>query len=98
VGLVDRLASRECVVVLDSALFTASFWLKFENLNLKQGSPVKKLALAGGKTYRGNAMDKFVDVKLFTFADLTDIAPKKIVLPSSRGGFNSLRLLWICDR
>jgi hypothetical protein len=34
---------------------------------------LKKLELAGGRTYCGNAADKFVDAKLFTFADLTDL-------------------------
>jgi hypothetical protein len=38
---------------------------------------VKKLELAGGKTYSGNATDKFVDSRLFTFQDLTDVAPAK---------------------
>jgi hypothetical protein len=38
---------------------------------------VKKLQLAGGKTYSGNALDQFVEAKLFTFQDLTDVAPAK---------------------
>ena len=31
----------------------------------------------GGKTYSGNAVDKFVDAQLFTFQDLTDVAAAK---------------------
>ncbi len=31
----------------------------------------------GGKTYSGNAVSQFVDAKLFTFQDLTDVAPAK---------------------
>ena len=33
-------------------------------------APVKKLTLTGGKTYNGNAADKFVEAKLFNFASL----------------------------
>ena len=39
--------------------------MKFDDLDLKPGAPVKKLELAHGKTYIGNAVDKFVDAKLF---------------------------------
>ena len=31
----------------------------------------------GGKSYSSNAVDKFVDAQLFTFQDLTDVAPAK---------------------
>jgi len=45
---------------------------KMDDLDFKAGAPVKKLELAGRKTYSGNTADKFVDAKLFTFQDLTD--------------------------
>jgi hypothetical protein len=48
-----------------------------DDLDFKPGAPVMKLELAGGKTYSGNATDKFVESKLFTFQDLTDVAPAK---------------------
>jgi penicillin V acylase-like amidase (Ntn superfamily) len=67
--------STNRVVIFDSALTPATFWVKLDELDLNPGAPVKKLALAGGKTYSGNATDKFVVAKLFTFADLTDLAP-----------------------
>jgi len=67
--------STNRVVIFDSALTPATFWVKFDELDLKPGAPVKKLQLAGGKTYSGNAMSQFVDAKLFTFQDLTDMAP-----------------------
>jgi hypothetical protein len=51
--------------------------VKLDELDFKPGAPVKKLELAGGKTYSGNATDKFVEAKLFTFQDLTDVAPAK---------------------
>ena len=69
--------STNRVVIYDSAMTPATFWVKLDELDLKPGAPVKKLELAGGKTYSGNAVDKFVDAKLFTFQDLTDLAPAK---------------------
>ena len=50
---------------------------EFDDLDLRAGAPVKKLELAGGRTYSGNAVGQFVDAKLFTFQDLTDVAPAK---------------------
>jgi penicillin V acylase-like amidase (Ntn superfamily) len=69
--------STNRVVIFDSAMSPATFWVKLDDLDLKPGAPVKKLELAGGKTYSGNATDKFVEAKLFTFQDLTDVAPAK---------------------
>jgi choloylglycine hydrolase len=69
--------STNRVVIFDSALTPTTFWVKLDDLDLKQGAPVKKLELAGGKTYSGNATDKFVEAKLFTFQDLTDVAPAR---------------------
>jgi choloylglycine hydrolase len=69
--------STNRVVIFDSAMAPSTFWVKLDDLDLKQGAPVKKLELAGGKTYSGNATDKFVEAKLFTFQDLTDVAPAK---------------------
>ena len=69
--------STNRVVIFDSALTPATFWVKLDDLDLRPGAPVKKLQLAGGKTYSGNALDEFVDAKLFTFQDLNDVAPAK---------------------
>jgi len=69
--------STNRVVIFDSAMSPATFWVKLDDLDLKPGAPVKKLKLAGGKTYSGNAVDQFVDAPLFTFQDLTDVAPAK---------------------
>jgi choloylglycine hydrolase len=55
----------------------ATFWVKLDELDLRPGAPVKKLELAGGKSYSGNAADSFVAAKLFTFQDPTDVAPAK---------------------
>ncbi|MGL6224305.1 MAG: linear amide C-N hydrolase [Steroidobacteraceae bacterium] len=69
--------STNRVVIFDSALTPATFWVKLDDLDLTPGAPVKKLELAGGKSYSGNATDKFVAAKLFTFQDLTEVAPAK---------------------
>jgi len=69
--------STNRVVIFDSAMTPATFWVKLDDLDLRPGAPVKKLELAGGRTYSGNAVDKFVDAKPFTFQDLADVAPAK---------------------
>ncbi len=71
--------STNRVVMFDSALTPATFWVRLDDLDLKPGAPVKKLELVGGKSYSGDAKDKFVEANLFTFADLRDLyeTPKK---------------------
>ncbi|QDT73584.1 Penicillin acylase precursor [Lacipirellula limnantheis] len=62
--------STNRIVMFDSAMTPATFWVRLDDLDLKPGAPVKKLELVGGKTYNGNAADKFVEATLFTFAPL----------------------------
>lgn len=62
--------STNRIVLFDSAMTPATFWVKLDDLDFKPGAPVKKLQLAGGKTYSGDAADKFVEAKLFNFASL----------------------------
>ncbi len=62
--------SSNRIVVFDSAMTPATFWVKLADLDFKPGAPVKKLTLTGGKTYSGDASDKFVEAKLFNFASL----------------------------
>lgn len=69
--------STNRVVIFDSALTPATFWVKLDELDLRPGAPVKKLQLAGGKSYSGNALSHFAPAKLFTFQDLTDVARAK---------------------
>ena len=69
--------STNRVVIFDSAMTPATFWVRLDELDLKQGAPVKELRLAGGNTYSGNAVSQFVDANVFTFQDLTDVAPAK---------------------
>lgn len=65
------------MVIFDSALTSATFWVKLDELNFKRGAPVKKLELAGGKTYSGNTLNQFKEAKLFIFQDLTDVVKAK---------------------
>ena len=71
--------STNRIVMFDSATTPATFWLRLGDVDLKPGAPVKKLELVGGKTYSGNAADKFVEAKIFNFAGLDSRyeAPKK---------------------
>jgi len=62
--------STNRIVLFDSAMTPATFWVKLDVLDLNAGAPVKKLELVGGKTYSGNAADKFVEARLFEFAPL----------------------------
>jgi penicillin V acylase-like amidase (Ntn superfamily) len=62
--------STNRIVLFDSAMAPATFWVNLDDLDFKPGAPVRKLVLAGGKTYSGNATDKFVEAKPFIFASL----------------------------
>jgi penicillin V acylase-like amidase (Ntn superfamily) len=62
--------STNRIMLFDSAMSPATFWVQLDDLDLKPGAPVKKLTLTGGKTYNGNAADKFTEAKLFNFASL----------------------------
>ena len=64
------LDSTNRVVVFDSATSPSTFWVRLDDLDLKPGAPVKKLELVGGKSYSGNAADKFVEANLFAFESL----------------------------
>ncbi len=66
----------ELLKMANSSLVHVEDLINYEHV-VKPGAPVKKLQLAGGKTYSGNALGQFVDAKLFTFQDLTDMAPSK---------------------
>jgi choloylglycine hydrolase len=62
--------STNRIVLFDSAMSPATFWVKLDDLDFKPGAPVKKLTLTGGKTYTGDASDQFVEAKSFNFASL----------------------------
>jgi choloylglycine hydrolase len=62
--------STHRVVVFDSAMAPTTFWVALDDFDFTAGTPVKKLPLAGGKTYSGNAGSQFVPAPLFAFAPL----------------------------
>ena len=47
------------VFYFDSATSPTVFWIPLADMDFKEGAPVKKLELAGGKTYNGNAAAQF---------------------------------------
>ena len=58
---------RDKVYFFDSATSPNAFWVPLADLDLKAGAKVKKLALAGGKVYAGNAAAAFEPAEPFTF-------------------------------
>ena len=55
------------IYYFDSATSPNGFWVPLADLDLKEGAPVKKLTVAGGKVYSGNVADKFVATPSFKF-------------------------------
>jgi penicillin V acylase-like amidase (Ntn superfamily) len=55
------------IYFFDSSTSPNSLWVPLVDLDLKEGAPVKKLTIAGGMVYSGNAADKFVATPTFTF-------------------------------
>ncbi len=45
---------KNLVYLFDSATSPNAFWVDFADLDFKEGAPVKKLTMAGGKVYAGN--------------------------------------------
>jgi len=56
------------VLFFDSAISPNAFWVPLSELDFSEGAQVKKLTLAGGKVYAGNAASKFEPAaRSFTF-------------------------------
>jgi choloylglycine hydrolase len=58
-------------VYWDSATSPTIFWVPMADVDLKAGAPVKKLTLAGGRTYGGNAAAAFAPATPFPFLPAT---------------------------
>lgn len=58
---------KNLVYYFDSATRPNTFWVDLHKLNLKPGAPVKKLTLAHGEVYSGEASAQFVDTPSFEF-------------------------------
>lgn len=55
------------VYFFESTMNPNIFWINFADLDFSANSPVKKLSLANGEIYAGNAASKFVESKPFKF-------------------------------
>lgn len=51
----------------DSATTPNTFWIPLADLDLSEGAPVRKLTIAGGKVYSGNATSAFEEAEPFPF-------------------------------
>lgn len=58
---------KDKVMYFDSATSPTVFWVPLSELDLKEGAPVKKLTLTGGKTYSGSAAAQFAPAQPFPF-------------------------------
>jgi penicillin V acylase-like amidase (Ntn superfamily) len=56
---------KNLVYFFDSATSPNAFWVEFADLDFKEGAPVKKLTMAGGKVYAGNVATKLEPAKPF---------------------------------
>ncbi len=55
------------VYFFDSATSPNAFWVPLADLDFAEGAPVKKLTVAGGRVYSGNAAAQFEETTPFTF-------------------------------
>jgi choloylglycine hydrolase len=55
------------IYYFDSATTPNTFWVDLKDVDLSKGAPVKKLPIAGGKYYAGNAASLFVPTEPFVF-------------------------------
>ncbi|MBN9431819.1 MAG: linear amide C-N hydrolase [Bosea sp.] len=58
------------VYFFDSSTSPNTFWVPLADLDLAEGAPVKMLDITGGRVFSGNAADKFVETKPFTFMEV----------------------------
>ncbi len=58
---------KNLLYFFDSATSPNVFWVPLAELDLKEGAPVKKLILTGGRVYSGSAASKFEPAQPFTF-------------------------------
>lgn len=62
------------VTFFDSATTPNTFWVPFSDLDFRKGAPVKKLTIAGGRIYSGNAAASFEEAEPFPFLPAQDAA------------------------
>jgi choloylglycine hydrolase len=60
---------KNLVYVFDSATSPNAFWVEFKDLDFKEGAPVMKLTMRGGKVYAGNVADKLEPAQPFKWLE-----------------------------
>lgn len=55
------------MLLFDSATSPTAFWVNVDDLDLQPGAPVRKLMVAGARTYSGNVASQFVVAQPFKF-------------------------------
>jgi penicillin V acylase-like amidase (Ntn superfamily) len=68
---------KNLVFLFDSATSPSTFWVPLTELDFREGAPVKKLEIAGGKTYTGNVASRFVAAELFSFLPASGLPKAK---------------------
>ncbi len=58
---------KNLIYAFDSATSPNAFWVPFAGLDFKEGAPVKKLTLVGGRVYSGDATKSFETATPFEF-------------------------------
>lgn len=61
------LDQKNRIYAFDSATSPNTFWVRMDDIDLKEGAPVLKLELTGGKVYAGNVAAQFRPAKPFEF-------------------------------
>ncbi len=62
---------KDLVYFFDSATSPNVFWVSLASLDLREGAPTRKLAVAGGKIYSGETSSQFQPAPLFKFLEAT---------------------------
>lgn len=60
------------ITFFDSATTPNTFWVPLGDLDFQEGASVKKLTIAGGRIYSGNAASSFEDAEPFPFLPARD--------------------------
>jgi len=58
---------KNLVYYFDSATRPNTFWISLAKLNLKPGSPVRKLTIQDGEVFSGEVADQFAEAQAFKF-------------------------------
>lgn len=59
--------SKNLIYFFESSLMPNTFWVKLHDMDLSEGAPARKLSIANGETYHGNASKHFIPAQPFHF-------------------------------